>query len=53
MCQTPPEVVIATLSFIAVWLAAVLVILAVGRCHPAIRSFRQRMLAQWKPALFF
>jgi membrane protease YdiL (CAAX protease family) len=51
MSQTPPEVVIATLSFIAFWLIAVLAILVGGQFQPAIRSFRNQMSAQWKPAL--
>jgi membrane protease YdiL (CAAX protease family) len=51
MDQTPSEVVIANLSFIAFWLVIVIVILVAGRFNPAIGGFKDRMLSQWKPAL--
>ena len=51
MQQTPPEIAIAALAFIAFWLITVLVILTVGRYHPAIRGFRNQMMVKWKSAL--
>ncbi len=51
MNKQPPEVIIAALAFIGVWLAIVLVILILGSYSQKIAAFRQRMLAQWKPAL--
>ena len=51
MSQTPPEVVMVSLLFLAFWLALVLAILVAGQYRPAIRSFRERMVSKWKPAL--
>jgi len=51
MKQTPPEVAIATLSFMAFWMITVFVILIAGQYHPAIRNFRNQMISKWKPAL--
>jgi membrane protease YdiL (CAAX protease family) len=51
MNQTPPEVVTASLLFIAFWLVIVLVILVAGRYHQGMHGFRARMLTKWKPAL--
>jgi membrane protease YdiL (CAAX protease family) len=51
MNQNPPEVVIASLLFIAFWLVIVLVILLVGRYNQGMRGFRGRMISKWKPAL--
>jgi membrane protease YdiL (CAAX protease family) len=51
MGQTPPEVVTTNSFFIAFWLVFVLAILVAGRYHPAIRRFKDRMIAQWKSAL--
>jgi len=51
MNQTPPEVIAATLIFIAFWLVIVLVILIAGRYYPALGKFRDRMISKWKPAI--
>jgi membrane protease YdiL (CAAX protease family) len=51
MNQTPPEIITATLIFIAFWLVIVLVILIAGRYYPALGGFRARMMSKWKPAL--
>jgi len=51
MNQTPPEVIAATLIFIAFWLVIVIVILVAGRYYPAPGRFRDRMISKWKPAL--
>jgi membrane protease YdiL (CAAX protease family) len=51
MNQTPPEVITATLIFIALWMIIVLVILVAGRYYPALGRFRARMMSKWKPAL--
>ena len=51
MNQTPPEIITATLIFIAFQLVIVLVILIAGRYYPALGRFRDRMISKWKPAL--
>jgi membrane protease YdiL (CAAX protease family) len=51
MDQTPPEVVTASLLFIAFWLVIVVAIIVAGRYHPAVGGFRDRMISKWKPAL--
>lgn len=51
MKQTSPEVVTASLLFMAFWFVAVLVILFAGQYHPAVRDFRKHMIGKWKPAL--
>lgn len=51
MIQTPPEVVISAISFIAFWLITVLGILIAGQFHPAIGEFRRWMTVYWEPAL--
>jgi len=51
MNPTPPEVVTANILFMVFWLVMVLAILIAGQYRPAIRSFRERMISKWKPAL--
>lgn len=51
MSHQPPEVAIASISFMAFWLIAVLVILIAGQFHPAMRGFRNQMMSKWKPSL--
>jgi len=51
MNKTPPEVITATLIFIAFWLVLVLVIFVAGRYYPRLGGFRARMISKWKPAL--
>ncbi len=51
MEDTPGEVVVANLVFMALWISAVAVILVAGQRWLRLRSFRDRMVAQWRPAL--
>lgn len=51
MRQTPPEVVLATLGFIAFWVVVVVALLIAGRRWERMRPFSQAMMAQWKPSL--
>jgi membrane protease YdiL (CAAX protease family) len=51
MNHQPPEVAIASISFLAFWLILVLVILIAGQFHPAVRGFRNQMMTKWKSAL--
>jgi membrane protease YdiL (CAAX protease family) len=52
METTPSAVTTAVLVSIGVWLLIVLVILAAGNFHPALRKCRSQMISKWKPALF-
>lgn len=47
--QTPTEVAVANLLFMAFWILAVVLVLAAD-CWTKLRAFRDTMLAQWKPA---
>jgi membrane protease YdiL (CAAX protease family) len=51
MRQNPPEIIIASLSFMVFWVMIVLIILVAGRTHPKIHDFRSQMITWWKPAL--
>jgi hypothetical protein len=51
MSQTPQEVITAAFCFTGFWLVSVLAILLAGKYVAAFSRFRQRVLAQWKPAL--
>jgi membrane protease YdiL (CAAX protease family) len=51
MEQTPVEVVTANLVSAVCWILAVAVVLIAGRRWQNIRSFRAKMIAQWKPSL--
>lgn len=51
MSETPPDVAIVAISFIAFWFVIVLVILIAGRHHSTMRDFRDQMIDQWRPAL--
>jgi membrane protease YdiL (CAAX protease family) len=51
MDDTPGEVVVANLVFMALWISATAVILVAGQRWLRLRSFRERMIAQWRPAL--
>jgi membrane protease YdiL (CAAX protease family) len=51
MEQTPVEVITANLVATACWVLAVAVILIAGRRWQNVRSFRAKMIAQWKPSL--
>ncbi|MBI5033945.1 MAG: CPBP family intramembrane metalloprotease [Chloroflexi bacterium] len=51
MQPTPPEVVIANIAFIAFWVFIVALIWLGGQRFERTRAFRERMIAQWKPAL--
>jgi membrane protease YdiL (CAAX protease family) len=45
------EIVIANIVFMAFWIFAVAVVLTLGQRWQRIRIFRDKMIAQWKPAL--
>lgn len=49
MEDTPDKVVIANLVFTALWISAVAVILVAGQRWRRLRSFRDNMIAQWRP----
>ena len=51
MQQTPREVIVAHLAFMAFWISLVAVILIAARLSSRARDFRERMLAQWQSAL--
>lgn len=51
MRQTPPEVIAVNLAFVVFWLLLVAMIWIVGGRWEGTRAFRERMIAQWKPAL--
>ena len=51
MQQTPPEVITANIAFIVLWALIVAVTWLVGQHFERMRAFRERMIAQWKPAL--
>ena len=51
MNQTPPEVAIVNLVFIAFWLLLVIVIWIAAFKSQRIRAFKEQMTAQWKLAL--
>jgi hypothetical protein len=50
MNQNPPEVIAANIVFMTIWLVTVLVILIGGKYFTSIQTFRNKMLAKWKPA---
>ncbi|MBI4675801.1 MAG: CPBP family intramembrane metalloprotease [Chloroflexi bacterium] len=49
--QTPSTVIAANIGFILFWLAAVLIVFVVARRSARVHTFREEMVAQWKPAL--
>lgn len=51
MRDTPREIIIANLVFMAFWVIIVAAILIVGRRWQKIHAFRGKMLEQWKPSL--
>ena len=51
MRQTPPDIAIATVSFLVFWILLVAAVLVGGQWQPGMRRFIGRMLAQWKPSL--
>ena len=51
MEQTPTEVIIANLVFSVFWILVVAVALVIGQRRQGARSFRDKMIAQWKPSL--
>ncbi len=51
MQNTPPEVIAANIAFIVFWILVTAVVWLVGRRWERTRAFRERMIAQWKPAL--
>lgn len=51
MQPTPPEIIIANIAFIVFWALVVVLIWFVGQRFERTRAFRERMMAQWKPAL--
>lgn len=51
MRQRPTEVIVAQSVFMIFWVLTVAVILIAGRRWQCARGFRDRMMAQWKPAL--
>jgi len=51
MEQIPSESVIASRALALFWALVSSVILVAGRWHPGALGFREKMLAQWKPAL--
>lgn len=51
MENVPPEIIVAYLISSAFWILLVAAILVGARWSPRLRDLRQRMLAQWRPAL--
>jgi len=51
MKDTPQEIVIASLAFMAFWILTAVVLLAFGKRWQWTRAFREKMRSQWKPAL--
>jgi membrane protease YdiL (CAAX protease family) len=51
MQNTPPEVIAANVAFIVFWILVVAIVWLVGQRWERTRAFRERMIAQWKPAL--
>jgi hypothetical protein len=51
MQQAPREVIAATLVFIVFWILVVTMMWLVGQRWERTRAFRERMIAQWQPAL--
>jgi membrane protease YdiL (CAAX protease family) len=51
MEQTPVDVITANLVATACWILAVAVVLVAGQHWQNVRSFRAKMIAQWKPSL--
>jgi membrane protease YdiL (CAAX protease family) len=51
MEQTPVDVITANLVSTVCWISAVAVVLIAGRRWQNARSFRAKMIAQWRPSL--
>ena len=51
MQQAPRQVIAANLAFIVFWILVVTLMWLVGRRWERTRAFRERMIAQWQPAL--
>lgn len=51
MNQTPIEVRTANLIYLVFWVLTVIIIFFVGKRWSRLHSFRERMVAQWQPAL--
>ncbi|MBI3914249.1 MAG: CPBP family intramembrane metalloprotease [Chloroflexi bacterium] len=51
MQNTPPEIIAANIVFIVFWMLVTAVVWIFGQRWERTRAFRERMLAQWKPAL--
>ena len=51
MNQIPGEVRTANMAFLVFWVLVVVLILVTGKRWHRLNSFREQMLAQWKPSL--
>jgi membrane protease YdiL (CAAX protease family) len=51
MNDTPHEIIIANLAFMAFWLIVVVAILTLGQRWQRVWAFREKMIGQWKPSL--
>lgn len=49
--QPAPEIITANIAFIVFWVLVVALIWLIGQRWERTREFRERMIAQWRPAL--